>query len=112
MTTSKKLWLGFGVLIALLMLISTAIGVRIRFVEQAVRSQADVSRPRSAATREIELGILRYAIALRTYAVTRDASQRDKGLEHIADVERHLAAYLRLASTDQQRKLGERFAKL
>ena len=112
MTTSKKLWLGFGVLIALLMLISTAIVVRIRYVEQAVRSQADVSRPRSAATREIELGILRFAIALRTYAVTKDAGQRAKGQEHVEDVERHLAAYQQMASTEQQRRMGERFAKL
>jgi PAS domain S-box-containing protein len=112
MTTSKKLWLGFGTLTALLALICTAVIARLQMAEEHVLKQADVSRPRSTATRELEIGVMRFALALRDFALTRDPRLREKALQHIHVVESQLAEYLRLAVTDRQRDMGTRFGSL
>jgi PAS domain S-box-containing protein len=109
MTTSKKLWVGFGALIALLVLVSTAIVIRLYRAERVILAQADVSRPRAAAAREMEVGVLRFALTLRIFAQTRDPRQRDLAVENIAAVEKNLSEYLRHAATDRQRELGARF---
>jgi len=50
MTTTRKLWAGFGTLTALLVLVCAAIISQLQSVESRVLAQADVSRPRSTAT--------------------------------------------------------------
>lgn len=112
MTTSQKLWLGFGSLTALLALVCVAVLVRVRSVEGAVREQANVARPRSAATRELEINVVGYALAVRTFIGTDDPKFRKEAEEDAADVERHLADYERLATTERQRELAARFSTL
>jgi signal transduction histidine kinase len=111
MTTSTKLWIGFGALTGLLVMLVAAIIVRLQSVEAHIRTQSDVARPRFGATREIEINVMRFALALRTFSQTRDPHQQELALEHAGNVERHLADYRRLAATAAQREMADRFAE-
>ena len=112
MPTSKKLWIGFGTLTALLVLVCGAILVRLRSVEEHVSEMANVARPRSVATRELEINVIGYALAVRTFLHTNDPVFRQETVVHAAAVERHLADYERLVTTQQQRDLVARFTVL
>ncbi len=112
MTTSRKLWLGFGTLTALLLLSSVAILLRVWSLEVQVGRMANVARPRAAAARELEVSVFAYALAVRSFTQTEDPNFRQKAAEAAAESERHLADYQRLATTERQRELAARFAAL
>ena len=60
MATARKLWLVFGILIGLLVLSVLAVLTRMQSIEDNVRAQADVARPRIGVSRELELGVVSY----------------------------------------------------
>jgi len=72
MTTSQKLWLGFGTLTALLLLFGVVLWTSVRSIQSNVQTQANEARPRSDATRELKLNVVGYALALRTFFQTDD----------------------------------------
>ena len=112
MTTSRKLWMGFGTLTLLLVIVCVAVLVRLRSIEEAVEEMSSVARPRSAAAKEMEINVVGYALAVRTYIQTDDPKFRQEAAKKAADVQCQLAEYERLATTDRQRKLATRFAGL
>ncbi len=112
MTTAFKLWLGFGTLTLLLVLACTMVLVRVRSVEGLVQEQSSVARPRSAAARELEINVIGFGLAVRTFAQIDDPKFSTEAQKHAAEVERHLSEYERLASTDRQRELAARFTAL
>lgn len=109
MTTTIKLWLGFGTLTTLLVLFSTLMLARLPSIERNVHRMTDVARPRSDAARELTLSVLDYAVIVSTHL-----ANGPEGMPEIkvaaAEVERHLAAYQLLAETSRQRELAARFA--
>ncbi len=109
MTTTKKLLLGFGTLAALLLLFSVTLTIRLSAIESSLEEQGNISRPRAYETRLMEINALGFALAVRTFAQTGDGQFRDEALRKAADVERHLAEYERLASTDRHRELASGF---
>src|SRR5215203_5477816 len=104
MSTSKKLWIGFGTLIAILMVVGSAIILRLQLVEQRVRTQADVSRPRTTITQKLETTVIRAGTSLRYFAFTRDREQKEAANQSISEVDRRLAEYLRIANSEKQRE--------
>ncbi len=112
MTTARKLWLGFGALTALLVLVCVAALWRVQAIEAAVHEQADVARPRSDAARQLEINVLGFALNVRAYLQSGDPKARQEAQEDARDVDRHLAEYEALASTVRQRQLAQRFAVL
>ncbi len=109
MTTSVKLWLGFGTLTALLLLLGATISLRLRSIESHVKAQADVARPRSDAARELEIKVHDYTLSVLEYRHQGDSASRAKAAQDAAAVGREHAGYARLAMTDQQRELARRF---
>lgn len=109
MTTTIKLWLGFGTLTTLLVLFNTLMLIRLPSIERNVHRMTDVARPRSDASRELTLSVLDYAVIVSTHL-----ANGPEGMPEIkvaaAEVERHLAAYQLLAETPRQRELAARFA--
>src|SRR5207237_564074 len=71
---------------------------------------SDVARPRSLAAKQLEVGLLGYALAVRTFYQTGDPRFKQTAAEEAAQVRQHLAEYERLASSMEQRELAARFA--
>ena len=71
MTTSQKLWLGFGTLTALLVLVLVfvAIIVRVRSIEGQMGELGD-ARNLSAVALELEINTLGYPLNVRAYLQT------------------------------------------
>ncbi len=111
MTTIKKLSLSFGGLTLLLALSVAAIFLRLQSIERNLREQAEVARPRYAATRELETSIEGYTLAIRTYFQTGDVQFRQAAMDEVAAIARHLADYEKFATTSQQQELAARFAQ-
>lgn len=110
MTTSKKLWLGFGTLTTLLVVVCVAILVRVRQIEQLLHEQAHVARNRSHVAGELKNNIVGFPLAVRAFVQLGDVRFLQEMAEKIADVERYLNEYQRLAVTERQRELAARFA--
>ena len=111
MTTSQKLWLGFGALTALLVLSSVAIIVRVRSIEGQVGKMAN-ARNLSAAARQLEINTLGYALNVRAFLQMGEPQARQDAVTEAAQVERQVKEYERLATTDRQRDTAARFAPL
>ena len=109
MTTSKKLWFGFATLILVLVLSSLAIIVRVWSIEGDARALAD-ARNVSAAAKELEINVLGYALAVRTYVRTGDPKAKEEAIAESADVDRYLAEYEKLGTSDYTRQMASRFA--
>ncbi len=70
---------------------------------------SDVGRPRRAAAKAIEVGVLSYALAVRTFAQTGEPGFQKDAETSIDEVENQLAVYTRLAETERQRDLAKQF---
>ena len=112
LTTSAKLWLGFGLLTAILVLSGVATLLYVRNLEVGVWEKMNIARPRSTATRDLEINVLGYALAVRTFVQADDPKFRIRALETSAETERQLADYVRLSQTDQHQKLAAHFTEL
>lgn len=109
MTTATKLSLGFGALITLLIVSNVVVIWPSQSIDDEIMAITEVGRPRRAATRSIQVGVLTFALAVRTYGQTSDPIHREEAVVAIADVEKNLEEYVRLAQTDRHRSDGERF---
>lgn len=111
MSTAGKLWLGFGTLTALLVLVCLTITLRVTSVDREVREMAD-ARNLSAATTQLEIDTLGYALSVRAYLQTGDAEPLRQIGENAAAVDRHLHDYEQLEPSDRRRQMAARFAPL
>ncbi len=111
MTTSQKLWLGFGALTALLVLSSVAIIARVRSIEGQLSEMAN-ARNLSAAARQLEINTLGYVLNVRAFLQTGEPQARQDAVTEAAQVEQQLKEYERLTTTDRQRDMASRFAPL
>jgi PAS domain S-box-containing protein len=103
--TGRLVWIGFGVLTCALVAVGVAYAVNIQTLAQDIDAQANVARPRREATHELENDILGYGLAVRL-ALAGDTRARSAAQDEATDLERHLAEYRRLATTDRQRELA------
>lgn len=109
MTTSAKLWIGFGTLTALLALFCVAIISELKTVERRVRMQAEVATPRNDAVHEMESDVAQLALTLQRFAMARSDDFRERSRRLIDEFDRDFAAYQRLSSNDRQQELSARF---
>ena len=112
MTTARKLWLGFGLLTTLIVLLGVLTVVRILSIGADAELQANVSRARNVATRELEADVGGYALAVWTFHRTKAPSFRDEADGKASRVRSRLAEYERLAETGYQRDLAARFSRV
>ncbi len=109
MTTAKKLFLGFGILTALLIIFSVALTLRVRSIESSIENQSGVLGPRALATRLMEVNTVGFALAVRTYHQNGDSEFKKQAAERVENVETNLLEYERMAVTSRHRELAEGF---
>lgn len=109
MTTATKLSLGFGALIILLVVSNAAVLLPLQSVGGEIQAMAEVGGPRRAATQAIEVGVLSYALAVRTFAQNGDPVYQNEAENLIGEVESRHLEYTRLAETERQRTLAAQF---
>jgi PAS domain S-box-containing protein len=112
MTTSKKVWLGFGTLMALFVLLGLAFLNRLAVFLEHGQHQHLVVGPRSLAVNELELGVANFALGLHEYLRTGSPDARQRATAASESVDRSWAEYDRLAMTDTQRAAAARFLLL
>jgi PAS domain S-box-containing protein len=106
--TGRLLWLGFGVLTALLIVLGVVSVSQLRSIAADVTAQAEVARPRAAAARELKVNVLSYSLNVWIF-FDGDAEARVLAEDDAGDVARYLADYERLAESMRQRELAARF---
>lgn len=110
MSTRAKLWLGFGMLTSLLALFSITVIIDLRGIQVDLHEQSEVARPRSAAARQMEIHLLGYALAVRSFLHLRDPNFLEEARREAVALEDRLAYYAKLAKTPRQQELAARFA--
>ena len=109
MTTATKLSLGFGALIVLLVVSNAAVLLPLQSVDGEIQAMTEVGRPRRVAAKAIEVGVLSYALAVRTFAQNGDPAYQKEAENAIVEIESQHQQYTRLAETERQRELAEQF---
>ena len=112
MTTSSKLWWGFGLLVVLLALSSAIIVVRVLSIEGLVQQQADVAKPRVDAAHALEIAVLDYALDVQEFLIDRSPAGLAQAGKDAAAVERDRKVYEGLITNERERSLALRFADL
>jgi len=110
MTTTTRLWLGFGALVVLLMLSLLTLPVRISSIDVGVPEQADVARRFSATANEVELNLYRYVLGVSTFAEHGEPDARQEALAAITALEQQVAEFRGLAKTDAQQQMASDLA--
>ena len=111
MTTARKLWLGFGILTAVLVISSIAIIARVWSVDAQVRDMAK-ARNLSAMAGQLEISVLSHTLGVRVYLQTADQKALSETRNNAVAVEKHLAEYTSLATTPKQQEMAAQFASM
>jgi PAS domain S-box-containing protein len=109
MTTPRRLWLVFGLLTSLLVVSGIIVLICMHSIEENVLSQADVARPRIGLARELETGVVGYALAVNEYLREGDPEASTRASDNVAEVDQDRNEYRSLAVTAEQRELAARF---
>jgi len=111
MTTKAKLWLGFGLLIGLLVLSSGLTFLRVQSTRTEVVEMANTARPRMAAVGHLETSVRGYVLAVRTRIQGLDGGGDQVLNRERGEVNRYLREYESLAASDLERDLAAKFAE-
>jgi signal transduction histidine kinase len=111
-SVTRKVAIGFGLIIAIGMISMLMIYRGLDEVEQALERLAAVQAPLNAAAYELELNVNGMGLAVLKYLATRTAEYRSWAENDEQDFARYLAEYLRLAGTEQERHLALRVGRL
>ncbi|MDP9487116.1 MAG: PAS domain S-box protein, partial [Actinomycetota bacterium] len=112
MTIARKLWLGFGTLILILVLASLIIFFSQRAVDDALREIVEVEEPTRAASYEMEINAVEIGQDVLDYLETGDPKYRERFSNNRADFERFKARYDALVDTERGEKQGDRIEVL
>lgn len=110
MCTGRRLWIGFGTLTALLVLLGLTVIARIQSIESGVGALTSAVYLRSVAATELEQEALAYQRAVHAYLLRGDPAGRRVARAHGAAVRQRMADYGRGTPTGRQRELSARFA--
>ncbi len=108
MSTTHKLWLGFGLLFVLLITTGLFVAHRLTAIGRALSTIIAVREPASAATYEMQVNVLGTGLAVLEYVHTGDPAQRTRAAADFASFERFGIAYGRMARSAAARALGPR----
>ena len=112
MTIARKLWLGFGVLILILLLVGLIIFLSERSIQSASNEIANVEEPTRAAAFEMEINTVEISRDVLTYLDTGDPQYREHFAEDRADFERYKARYDELGDTPTEEEQAARVQSL
>lgn len=106
-TTAKKLWLGFGGLLGLLLTISLIIVASMDQLHRHLRQLTLVEEPASAAAYELQTDVMGTGIEALRYLETGDWRCRDRVADYQRSFQRTIGEFERVAATDQARGLAQ-----
>ena len=109
MTTSQKLWLGFGSLTLLLVASTMVTLVQVRSIQESVIRQATVTQPFLLSTRELEVNSSKYVLNVRSFLQTDNPVMHKEVLESMKAVDSAMVTYDHLTSTPRQKELSNGF---
>jgi len=112
MKISRKLWLGFGTLILLLLLAGSIILLSERSTGNAINEIVEVEEPTRSAVYEMEINAGELGLDVLGYVETGDPRYRERFEEDRAEFDRFKAHYDRLVDTDTGRRHSERISSL
>lgn len=109
MTTSQKLWLGFGSLTLLLVGSTMVTLVQVRSIQESIEHQVNITQPFLLNTRDLESSSSRYVLNVRSYLQTENPTVHSEIDESRREVDSTLVAYSKLVITPRQQELSEGF---
>ncbi len=110
--TSRKLLLGFGLLISIVALITLISYQKIQNIDKNVVQVVDVAGPLERAILEMKIGAGETAGAVFDYVRDREPSDKEKVRDAEIVFGRIAAEFDMLAQTDEEKRLGQEVAKL
>ena len=108
MTTAGKLWLGFGLLIALLVGTGVFVAHRLALIERALTTIMAVQEPATAATYEMAVNVITTRSAVLHYSDTGDLEERARVGVLMSEFGRHKQYFDQVARSLTSRELGRR----
>ncbi len=109
MTTSQKLWLGFGSLTLLLVGSTMVTLVQVRSIQESIEHQANITQPFLLNTRDLETSSSRYVLNVRSLLQTENPTVQSEIETTKREVDSTLVAYSKLVNTPRQEELSEGF---
>jgi PAS domain S-box-containing protein len=108
MTTAKKLWLGFGVLLALLVVTTLVITGLLSSLQRDLSHISAHEAPTTVAAYEMQINFVEMGLAVLKYLDSGEAELRQRAVQYTGDFQRFKADYDRLAETGQEQELASR----
>lgn len=102
MTTGKKLWLGFGILTALLILFGVGVASWLRAIDSGFQGIASGAAPLRQAVYEMEVNVNGTGLAVFNYLATNDPEQGKRVADDALDFAQFKAQFDRHAPTSQE----------
>ena len=112
MSIARKLWLGFGILILILLLASLAVFFSERSTEESLNEIVNVEEPTRAASFEMEINTVEISRDALDYLETGDDSFRSRFANDQRDFEKALDRYNSLVDTPTGTKQGEMISSI
>ena len=109
---AQKLWLGFGLLL-LIMVVSSLVSIHhIRQIDRALRQVVEIEKPLEDTVLEMEINAGAIAREVLSYVHKLETKHLEVMRDSDADFERFAARFEQLAETDEVRRLGRKVAGL
>ena len=112
MTIGRKLWLGFGTLVLILLATGLVAGVGGRVEQRLLRELVTIKEPVDEAAHEMEINVTETGLGVLNYVSTGDPAYRERVANDEADFERFEAVYDRLSESREEREAGDRLRSL
>ncbi len=106
LTIARKLLLGFGSLLVILLTTGLVVNRKLRTIEKDLTEITTVEEPTSAAAYEMEINVIGTGLGVLKYLDTGDPRYRLRVEKDEADFERFKAQFDRLAGTPKGKELG------
>lgn len=112
LTLARKLWIGFGILMLVIVITDFVTLSLIKSLEDKLEEITAISEPSSAAAYEMEINVIGTGMGVMKYLETGDPQGRARVKKDEADFERFKAVYDRLAEGPRAKQLGTRIGLL
>ncbi len=112
MNTARKLGLGFGALLLILVITALVVMGRLDLLEQRLQEITAFAEPASAAAYEMEIGVAGLGLTVLRYLEAPTPELRERMASHARDFGRAREQFGRVAKTSGKREADERIGQL
>ena len=109
---TKKLWLGFGLLVLILAFSGLVSSWHIHRIQQELQHITEVKEPLKEAVLEMEINAGEAARAVQEYVRDRNKEDLDRIRDSEADFARYAAAFEKIDKTNEEHRLGRKVVGL